>query len=218
MYSSKIKDLIKRASRKSIGAIPVGLKVSFGGAKMHVEAQYEISGNVVINIVGENRNNIAKIDGSVKGKSLAKDMLYNYVINNTIGKKYYTSTEGPYNHTTRKRERIQTEIDIAKRDRIFKRNTSNFIDELYREVKAANKKTTSKPVKNKVARKAAPKKTVKKTVTKRTVTKRKAAKKVTTKKTNAPKKAPKKSSANLYQYRYDKKTGNLVYAGSTPQK
>jgi len=78
MYSNKIKELIKRASRKSIGAIPVGLKVSFGGAKVFVEAQYEISGNVVIYLIGEGKKTIAKIDGSVNSKNLAVDKLLKY--------------------------------------------------------------------------------------------------------------------------------------------
>ena len=198
MYSSKIKDLIKRASRKTIGAIPVGLRVSFSGVKVLVEAQYEISGKVVVYLIGEGRNTIAKVDGSASNKTLAKSMLFEYVKNNS-------------NQKFSKYSKSQNEKDKAAFYRDIKRMSSKFIDEIFIEVNVANGKSkyavsTNMAIKNKVAAsrksgyKKPAKRAAKKVAPKKTTTTR-AAKKVT------PKKAAKKSTAKGNE-------GNLVYVGT----
>lgn len=182
--------MIKRASRKTIGAIPVGLKVSFGGAKVYVEAQYEISGKVVIYLIGEGKKTIAKVDGSVSGKTLAKSMLYNYIINNTANKKFFKTTTGRYNWQTKKRDEIKTPIDIEKVIKAFKSNSSKFIDELYTEVNVANGKgrnkvSTNMAIKNKVA--ASRKSRPKKAATKKAATKKATGRKTFSNKTGSKK-------------------------------
>ena len=118
---------------KPIGAIPVGLRVSFGGAKVSVEAQYEITGNVVINLIGEGKKTIAKIDGSLSGKKTAIDKLVKYILGSS-------ESESEKNHFTK----------MAK----------DFVSELYTEVNVANKKSSYKVspnmrIKNTVASKKA---------------------------------------------------------------
>tara|TARA_R110000744_G_C19207103_1_gene545649 strand:+ start:60 stop:689 length:630 start_codon:yes stop_codon:yes gene_type:complete len=175
MYSSKIKNIIKRASGNSIGAIPVGLRVSFGGVKVLVEAQYEISGKVVVYLIGEGKNTIAKVDGSASNKTLAKSMLFEYVKNNS-------------NQKFSKYSKSQNEKDKAAFYRDIKRMSSKLIDELYIEVNVANGKSkyavsTNMAIKNKVAasRKSGYKKPAKKAA-KKPVAKKKAAKKPVAKK------------------------------------
>jgi len=182
MYINKIKELIKRASKKSIGAIPVGLKVSFGGVKVSVEAQYEISGKVVVYLIGEGKNTIAKIDGSASGKKLNIDKLVKYILS------------------------YHKEIDI----KYYETMAKKLINEIYLEVNIANGKgsykvSTNMAIKNKVAANRKPKS--KKPVAKKTVSKTPAKKKtVSIKKINS-------SARSSYKYIYDKKKGNLVYAG-----
>lgn len=184
MYSSKIKDLIKRASKKTIGAIPVGLRVSFGGVKVLVEAQYEISGKVVVYLIGEGKNTVAKVDGSASGKKIAIDKLVKYILihHDVVDLKYYET--------------------MARK----------FINELYTEVNVANGKSkyavsTNMAIKNRVAanRKPGPKraatKRAVKTVTPKKTTTTRAAKKIT------PKKAAKRHTAKGNE-------GNLVYVGT----
>ena len=179
MYSSKIKNIIKRASRKTIGAIPVGLMVGFRGVRVLVEAQYEISGNVVVYLIGEGKNGatVAKVDGSVSNKKLAKSMLFEYVKNNSNQK--YTD----YSKADRDKKKAAFDKDI-------KRMSSKFIDEIFIEVNVANGKSkyavsTNMAIKNKVAasRKSGYKKPVaKKKAAKKPVAKKKAAKKPVAKK------------------------------------
>ena len=161
MYNSKIKDLIKKAKNKRIGAIPVGLKASFEGVKVSVEAQYEISGKVVIYIIGDGKNTVAKIDGSTSNKTLSKSMLFEYVRNNS-----------KYNNYKNDKDKAAYNLNI-------KRITSKFVDELFIEVNVANGKSKyavspNMAIKNKVAanRKPESKKPVaKKPVAKKTVAK-----------------------------------------------
>lgn len=120
MYKTQIKQLISRAKMKPIGAIPVGLKVSFGGAKVAVEAQYEITGNVVINLIGKDKRTIAKIDGSLSGKKTAIDKLVKYILNSIS--KSESESEKKY----------------------FTKMAKDLISELYIEVNVANKKSSYK--------------------------------------------------------------------------
>jgi len=187
MYSSKIKELIQRASRKSIGAIPVGLKVSFGGVKVSVEAQYEISGKVVIYIIGDGKKTVAKIDGSTSNKTLSKSMLFEYVRNNSTEK--------------------FTKYNNDKNDINIKRMTSKFVDELFIEVNVANGKSKynvspNMAIKNKVAANRKP------------GSKKLGAKKTVAKKTVAKKTAASSTGQKAYKYVYSKKKGSLVYAGT----
>lgn len=134
MYKAKIKQLISRAKIKPIGAIPVGLRVSFGGAKVSVEAQYEITGNVVINLIGEGKKTIAKIDGSLSGKKTAIDKLVKYILNSI--NKSESESEKKY----------------------FTKMAKDLISELYTEVNVTNKKSSYKVspnmrIKNTVANK-----------------------------------------------------------------
>ena len=184
MYSSKIKDLIKRASKKTIGAIPVGLKVSFGGAKVYVEAQYEISGKVVIYLIGEGKKTIAKIDGSASGKKIAIDKLVKYILSyhKEIDRKYYETMARKFINE------LHTEVNVANGKGRNKVSTNMAIKN---KVAASRKSGYKKPTAKKAAKKVAPKKT----------TTTRAAKKVT------PKKAAKKSTAKGNE-------GNLVYVGT----
>ena len=205
MYNSKIKDLIKKAKNKRIGAIPVGLRVSFGGVKVSVEAQYEISGKVVIYIIGDGKNTVTSIDGSVSNKTSAKNMLYNYVINNTSVKDLnanYTKYNSSYNSRN---------IKLTPEKRL-KEDTSKFVDELFIEVNVANVKSKydvspNMAIKNKVAANRKP--GSKKPVAKKTI-----AKKTVAKKTVAKKKATSSTGQKAYKYVYSKKKGSLVYAGT----
>ena len=168
MYSSKIKDLIKRASRKTIGAIPVGLMVGFRGVRVLVEAQYEISGKVVIYLIGEGKKTIAKIDGSASGKKIAIDKLVKYILSyhKEIDRKYYETMARKFINE------LHTEVNVANGKGSYKVSTNMAIKN---KVAASRKSGYKKPTAKKAAKKVAPKKAAKK------VTPKKAAKKSTAK-------------------------------------
>jgi hypothetical protein len=187
MYSSKIKDLISKAKNKRIGAIPVGLRVSFEGVKVSVEAQYEISGKVVIYLIGDGKNTIAKVDGSESGKKIAESKLYEYVVKDF---KWHFK-----------------EVEKLKEKRRLMSMSKKFINELYIEVNVANGKkkyavSTNMAIKNRVAASRKP------------VAKKPVAKKTIAKKTVAKKTATSSTGQKAYKYVYSKKKGSLVYAGT----
>jgi aspartyl-tRNA synthetase len=196
MYSSKIKSIINKAKSKGMGAIPVGLRVAFGGVKIFVEAQFRIDNKIVINLIGDSKNTVASIDGSVSNKTSAKNMLYNYVVNNTKEKKFQKSIYYGY-----RRPDLKVDLPHEKAMKMLKSDTSKFVDELYKEVVAANKinlkKSDPSPRKKVVAKKPVSAKKAKTPTKKKTVS---------TKKINS-------SARSSYKYIYDKKKGNIVYAG-----
>jgi hypothetical protein len=193
MYSRKIKSIINKAKSRGIGAIPVGLRVAFGGVKIFVEAQYEISGNVVVNLIDKANNTVAKIDGSESGKKLANSKLLKYVTkdvewsygNEAREKKYYASIVSKFINE------LDKEVNVANGKGKFPVNRNMAIKNRVVKNKSSSKKSSPAPRKKVVAKKP-----------------------VKAKKAKTPAKKKSTPAGNAYKYVYSKKKGQLVYAGT----